>query len=444
MAPCRIRIPRWKGEVGTLYRQACRLSILLSLLLFHSVVAPAIALAARVEPAALAARAAALIDSQTGQILYALAGEELQFPASTTKLLTALLAVESGRLDEWVTAPADVTAGPDGTSCYLQPGEQQKFRDLVACLLVASGNDAADTIAAVVGGDRERFIEQMNRRAAELGAGNSHFANPHGLHDPMHYSTALDLARIGRAALNHPEVRSLAGLEQFTLQGPELTPRVFYNHNLLLQTYPGMVAGKTGFTEQAQYTLVALAVRDGRGLVGVVLGAPTREALFADMTSLLDWGFTALTPQPLVRAGDVAGVVPVRGGTVPEVAAVAAGEFAAWLPPGAAWSPPIQRELNLVTEVTAPVASGQPLGEIVLRQGPDVLSRIPIQARDEVPAAPSGVLQNLRRPTVLLGGAGVLLAWLAMRHLRRRRQRRWDRRRGTIRSFAPRRPLGKL
>ncbi|MCG0238638.1 MAG: D-alanyl-D-alanine carboxypeptidase [Firmicutes bacterium] len=377
-------------------------------------------------PPSLSARAAALIDAHSGQVLYELNGSVRHYPASTTKILTALLAAESDRLDEPVTAPEGVSAGPDGTSCYLQPGETHTLRELTACLLVASGNDAASVIAEYLGGTEEAFAAAMNRRAEEVGAKASHFVNPHGLHHPDHYTTALDLARIARAAFQNPEVRRLAGLKELTLQGPEPTPRVFYNHNRLLQDYPGMVAGKTGFTEEALHTLVALAERQGRGLIGVVLGAPSRQDLFADMARLLDWGFAAFAPQALVQAGEVVGTVPVRGGQAEQVTGVAGGDFDAWLPVGATWGPPMERVVNLVREVEAPVPAGYPLGEILIRQQDQVLARIPVRAREAVPMAEGEArLAGSARPwPVALGWAalaGVLLVWL-----RRRRLSRWQ------------------
>lgn len=253
----------------------------------------------------LAARAAILADVDTGQVLLA-SNEQVRLPmASTTKIMTALLALEHGNLDEVVTVPAEaLTVGE--SSMFLQAGEQLTLRDLLYGLLMVSGNDAAMTIALHIAGSEAAFVQMMNDRAASLGLINTHFANPHGLDAPGHYSSAADLYHLARVALTHPEFAAIVATTQYTAAGHNLV-----NKNELLTLYPDADGIKTGTTDLAGECLVASVTRGGHRVVAVILGSTQR---YEDARRLFDhyfnhYGWLSLTPpaNALNRAPDTTG-----------------------------------------------------------------------------------------------------------------------------------------
>ena len=253
---------------------------------------------------ALAARAAILVDVDTGQVLLAHNDQQRLPMASTTKIMTALLALERGNLDEVVTVPAEaLTVGE--SSMFLQAGEQLTLRDLLYGLLLVSGNDAAMTIALHIAGSEAAFVQMMNDRAAALGLSNTHFVNPHGLDAPDHYASADDLYRLARAALAYPEFATIVSTTQHNTAGHALT-----NKNELLTAYAGADGIKTGTTDLANECLVASVNRDGHRVLAVILGSTQR---YEDARRLFDHYFThyswlPLTPpaNALSRAPDAA------------------------------------------------------------------------------------------------------------------------------------------
>lgn len=250
--------------------------------------------AAPVRYAWLESRSAIVIDAQTGEALFERQPDAPMFPASTTKILTAIVALESGRLDEKVTiTPSDVKVQP---SCIgLRANEVLTLRDLVYGLLLRSGNDAALAIARHVGGSRERFYGMMNAKAAEIGCTGTHFTNPHGLPDRNHYTTARDLARIMSYSMKNADFREITSTKRYVSTSSQRT-RVMVNKNKLLRLYPGTTGGKPGYTRAAQQTLVATAKRSDRELVVVCLHSAGR-ALWSDAAHLLDFGFDRIGVQ---------------------------------------------------------------------------------------------------------------------------------------------------
>jgi len=239
----------------------------------------------------LVARAAVVMDQVSGQTIFARNPDRRMYPASTTKVMTALLAIESGRLDETVVIQY-TDSRVSGTRIGLAPGECITLHDLVYGLLLCSGNDAANAIARHLAGSQRGFAALMNARAARLGCANTHFTNPHGLPNPLHYTTARDLGRIMRAAMRNPEFRRITATRLYTSQS-SWARRAFYNKNKLLGRYPGTTGGKPGYTRIAQQTLVASAQRAGRELVVVCLHSRGR-AVWTDAMRLFDLGFRSL------------------------------------------------------------------------------------------------------------------------------------------------------
>jgi serine-type D-Ala-D-Ala carboxypeptidase (penicillin-binding protein 5/6) len=234
------------------------------------------------------AQSAAVIDSFTGDFLYLKNENAIQYPASSTKILTALLIIEAGDLDKPVTVDiSDTKVEP--TKLDLNPGEQYTRRQLIYGLMLKSANDVAMALARDNAGSIEAFAEKMNRRAAELGATNSHFENPNGLHDPSHYTTAHDLALIARAAMEQPFFRQVVGTIYYNWKSPKGVVYQLRNHNRLLRHFAGCNGLKTGYTRAAQQVLVSSALREGHEVISVVLHTD-KPGIWEDSKALLTYG----------------------------------------------------------------------------------------------------------------------------------------------------------
>ena len=247
---------------------------------------------AAAEAVEVSAAAAVLMDADSGRLLYEKNGEKRMLIASTTKLMTALVALEQGGLQQEIT----VTGGhmAEGSSMYLRPGEKLTLETLLYGLLLCSGNDAALAVTECMGGVAP-FVARMNEKAAELGMENTHFANPNGLDDEEHYSTAEDMAKLAAAAMDDPVLRRVASTRTARIGGRTLT-----NHNKLLSRVEGCVGLKTGYTRAAGRTLVSCAERDGVRLVAVTLQDGDD---WNDHASLYEQGFRVLRPVKAVERG---------------------------------------------------------------------------------------------------------------------------------------------
>ncbi len=238
----------------------------------------------------VAADGAAVMDSFAGTFLWEKNADKRLFPASSTKILTALLIIEAGHLDEKVIVNLDDTK-VEPSSLDLKPGETYTRRELLYGLMLKSANDVAMTLARDNAGSVAQFAEKMTQRAAELGATDSHFMNPNGLHHPQHFTTAHDLALISRAAMQLPLFREIVRTPSFDWNSPRgMVP--LRNHNRLLVRYPGCIGIKTGYTSQAQQVLVSSALRNGREYLAVVLHT-NHPGIWDDSTKLLDYGFSS-------------------------------------------------------------------------------------------------------------------------------------------------------
>jgi serine-type D-Ala-D-Ala carboxypeptidase (penicillin-binding protein 5/6) len=251
------------------------------------------------EPIVIAESAAA-IDSFSGQFLYLKNENARQYPASSTKILTALLVIEAGNLDKQVAIDlADTKVEPSNLD--LKPGEVYTRRQLLFGMMLKSANDVAMALARDNAGSVEAFAEKMTKRAAALGATDSHFKNPHGLHDPDHYTTAHDLALIARAAMEQPFFRQVVSTIYYTWKSPTGTVYQLRNHNRLLRHYAGCNGLKTGFTRAAQQVLVSSALRDGHEVISVVLHT-NKPGIWDDSKVLLSYGLIKAGCPPDVAA----------------------------------------------------------------------------------------------------------------------------------------------
>ena len=303
------------------------------------------------------ARAACVLEASTGRVLYA-HNEHEQLPmASTTKIMTALLALESGDMDAPVTCSPNAYGVP-GTSIYLSLGETLSMGDMVTGLMLASGNDAAVAIAEHLGGSIEGFAQKMNARAQEIGAMDTNFITPHGLPMEGHYTTAYDLALIAREAMQRLDFRELVSTQRATIPWADHDyDRVLNNKNKLLSTYEGATGIKTGYTRAAGRCLAFGARREGMELIGVVLNCGD---WFDESARLLDACFEDYTYVPLCQSNTSLGTVTVNDGVDACVNAAVRRDLGAPLLLGEE----ARLEIDLPSAIDAPVLMGQQLGEV--------------------------------------------------------------------------------
>lgn len=253
------------------------------------------------EPATfpVSGQAAILMEQSSGRVLYSKNEHQPLKIASITKIMTAILAIESGKLDETVTV-SKRAEGTEGSSLYLVVGEKLTLRDLVYGLMLRSGNDAAIAIAEHVGGSVEGFVFLMNEKAEEIGMSNTLFRNPHGLDtDEDHLSSAYDMALLTQYAMENEEYREISSTKDYRSKGDKV--RVFHNKNrLLTEKYSYSTGGKTGYTKLAKRTLVSTASKDGLDLIAVTLNAPDD---WDDHMHMFNWGFEHYSLERLVSKG---------------------------------------------------------------------------------------------------------------------------------------------
>lgn len=236
----------------------------------------------------LAARGAIVIDAQTGAALYEKNADEPQFPASTTKILTALLVIEAGDLDREIECTLEDSKVGE-SSLYLKPGQRFTRRQMLYGLMLKSANDVAHALGRDNAGSAAAFAEKMTRRAAELGAKTANFTNANGLHDLVHYCSPRDLALISRAAMQQPLFREIVSTPRYMWVGADGVAVPLSNHNKMLRNFPGCTGVKTGFTRPAMQVLVSAALRDGREVISVVMHTD-KPGIWDDSTLLLSYG----------------------------------------------------------------------------------------------------------------------------------------------------------
>lgn len=303
-----------------------------------------------------------LADATTGQVLYSQDPTTPRPPASTTKIMTALLVLERNYLTETVRIPADLQM--PGTTAGLVPGETLTIEELLYGLLLPSGNDAALALARYSGGTEEEFVAAMNTRAAELGLVHTHFVNPHGLDAPDHLSSAMDLLSLTRQALRHPTFARIVATATYSVRGHR-----WENRNRLLGQYPGADGIKTGTTAAAGECLIASATRQGQRLIAVVLGSQDR---YAEATALLDYGFAHYTWQRLdLPPGDFR---QVRGKDGPQLLLSLHDPQVIVLP---RWQKSHLRSFLHLASVAQP---GEPVGHLEFTLGGQRLCILPVYA----------------------------------------------------------------
>lgn len=334
----------------------------------------------------VSAQSAVVLTADTGAVLFEKDGHTPRPVASTTKIMTALLALEAAQEqgDPLVDITQEMVA-VEGSSMGLQAGDSISLTGLAAGMLLASGNDAANAAALYLDGSLESFAARMNQRAAALGMEDTHFVTPSGLdgEDAQglgHLSTAYDMALLARAALEDQAFRQLCSSPSLAVEFAEPVKRVTYtNHNKLLTQYPGCVGVKTGFTKEAGRCLVSAAERDGALLIAVTLNAPND---WEDHTALLDYGFSQVEPYQLA-GGDVRLTVPVVGSPVEVVSLRGSNGGEVTLPLGQGAQ--VERVVRVPKFLYAPVEAGEQVGEICWYLEGQLLGSAPLTAAGAAP-----------------------------------------------------------
>lgn len=319
-------------------------------------------------PTALSAECYTLFDAENRRILREKNANERRPMASTTKIMTALVAIRHLPLDTVITVPHEAV-GVEGSSVYLKEGDRYTLEALLHALLLQSANDAAEAIAYAVAGGIAQFADLMNREAEALGLTNTHFENPHGLDGSAHYTTANELALIACEALENPDFSRITSQKRYVFTSIDgKNPRLLHNHNKLLWLYEGATGVKTGYTKRSGRCLVSAAEREGLSLVAVTLDAPSD---WSDHTALLDYGFSAYESRLIAEAGEITFSIPVFN--LPFSVTVSnAEEIRLVLPKNAPTPKPI---LELFPSPVSPVKDGAIAGSITYRaEGAEAVS----------------------------------------------------------------------
>lgn len=322
----------------------------------------------------ISANSACLIEAESGRVLYSKSASKRMPMASTTKVMTAIVALESGiSLSAQIKVPQEAV-GIEGSSVYLKLGENVTFEMLLYALMLSSANDAAVAIAICVCGSLDAFVALMNEKALNLGLTDTHFTNPHGLYDKEHYTTAENLAKLMAYAMKNPDFAKITSSKSKAFAREDGTSFLLNNHNRLLKTYDGVIGGKTGFTKKSGRCLVTCAERDGLRLIAVTLNAPDD---WNDHTTLYDFGFSQYEK---VYFDATTLKIPIISGNKGEILA-SSDAFSLVLPKERA---EISIKINAPSFLFATVDKGERVGEIVYLYNGNVIATSPLYSRENV------------------------------------------------------------
>ncbi|GFN34505.1 D-alanyl-D-alanine carboxypeptidase family protein [Tepidimicrobium xylanilyticum] len=356
----------------------------------------------------LSGEAAILIDSDTGQILYEKNPHKKLHPASTTKIMTGILAIELGNMEDIVTVDEEVVRLTDGSHIALEPDEQLKFEDLLNALLIESANDSALAIAKHISGSIENFVNLMNTKAKELGALNTNFVNPNGLTNENHLTTAYDLSLIAQYAMKNPQFREIVSNYTYTIPKTNKKDEERYlksNNRLLYSTikinvngksvpikYEGVNGIKTGYTLAAQNCLVASASRNNQNLIAVVLKSNGRE-VFADVHKLFNYGFDNFMKAGIATKNYFIDNIEVENGTIPIVAGIINENLTVTIPKDS--MDKIEQRIILDENIAAPVKKGQVLGKVEYYLDGKLLGNVDIVSTLDVDKIPPPSIKDI-------------------------------------------------
>ena len=346
------------------------------------------------------ARGAVLMDAGSGSVLFEQDAHERLYPASVTKIMTVLIAMEcleNGQisLDDQVVISRNA-AGMGGSQIYMEPDEVKTVEQLLKAVVVASGNDASVALAEHIAGTEGAFVQLMNQRAEELGMKNTNFTNPHGLHDENHYTSAYDIALMSRELVKHGKVFDWSTIWMEDIQvGREgrFSTFTMVNTNKLIRRYEGADGLKTGSTDAAKYCLSATAARGNMRLVAVLMACPTSEVRFREAEKLLDFGFTKYNSVSIASKEDVIDRLKVNKGIERSVNVKPGEDLKVLVEKGQEGS--LEKEIILLPDITAPVAEGDKVGEIIVRREGEMVGIVDLVTGKSIEKA--GLLTILKR-----------------------------------------------
>ena len=334
---------------------------------------------ARERAETVTAKSYALIEADSGRLLMGEHEHDRLPMASTTKIMTAMIIIESGEaLDTQITVPQEA-AGVEGSSMHLSAGERISLRDLLYGLMMVSGNDAAVALAVHHAGSVEAFAVRMNEKAAALGCADTHFVNPNGLHDPDHYTSAYDLSCMAAAAMKLPVFRELVSRSRYTTSTGDRI-RTFRTKNRMLTEVEGGCGVKTGFTKKAGRCLCFAAKRQGMLLVGSALNAPD---MWNDAKKLLERGFSEYELHTFLNARETVGTVPITGSMKKSLPAAA--KEGILYPVRKDGRDEVDLTFHLAQTLAAPVETGAAAGEAVLWINGEPVGKVPLIISEGAP-----------------------------------------------------------
>jgi len=333
-------------------------------------------------PPTIAAKSAVLINADDGRVLFSQNPDERLPMASTTKMMTALLVIEDCQDLNAPVTTSQRAAEVGESSIYLQPGETLTVREMLNGMLIQSGNDAATALAEYDAGSVEAFVEKMNKRAAELGLSNTHFANPHGLDDPQHYTSAADLAKLGSELMKHSEIREIVKRPEYTIpQSGQPFGRLLINHNHLLGQYSFINGIKTGYTDNAGQCIVISANDHGVGLILSYLGGSSLAGRDQDVINLLKFGFDSYRDRAVITAGEEYASLKIPYSRDKRLSLVSADSLVKQV----YVNDEVQHRLVLPEDLSLPVHKGDKVGIVEAYEGDTMLGCAYLVAAEDVP-----------------------------------------------------------
>lgn len=357
---------------------------------------------------------AVLIDYATGKILFDKNAHEQAYPASTTKVMTAILVLENADLNDIITISEDLYV--DGSSMYLLKGESFSVEELLKVLLIRSANDVAEVFAVHISGSVEAFAELMNKRAKELGALNTHFTNPHGLPDENHVTTAYDLAVIAKHAMSFDLFKEIVSTVRLTIEATDFTPekRYYRNTNRFLWgtgvgnqilykgtykdiKYDAIDGIKTGYTPEAQNCLISSSNIDGHRLIAVVLGAQALN-VYADSRTIIDYGYENFQSIQLATKNSVKATAVIEDGIENNISLYIADSLDAIIPKNIDIAN-LNEEIIINENIKAPISLGEVLGKVIYSIEDEVIGEVNLISKNVIDKMP--IIKKIMMPSNL-------------------------------------------
>lgn len=331
----------------------------------------------------LSCPSAILMDSETGKILYEKDSHMQLAPASVTKIMTMLLAME--KIDSNGMKYTDMITGSahakemGGSTIFLDEGESLSVTDILKGIAVASGNDAAVAMAEHIGGSEENFVQMMNKKSKQLGMKNTHFVNCNGLDTDGHYSCAYDIALMSKELMKHKDIFKFTTIWMDSLRGGKFT---LSNTNKLIRFYDGATGLKTGSTDKAKFCVSATAKRGNLHLIAVIMAAPTSKDRVKDASQLLNYGFSTFNSATVVKNGETLKKLPIEKADKKSVSIVTAQDFKYIYQKST--PPQIKKEVVIKNQPKAPIKKNSTAGEVVVYNGDKEIGRLPVYYGDNI------------------------------------------------------------